>query len=93
MYNPFFGMGVTDIVGLDTWDISTVNQMTDFMKATSMTTTEYDKLLVAWNALNPVDGLAVNFGTSKYTTGSPAEAAKSNLISNDLWTITDGGGI
>jgi len=93
MYEPFYGLGVCDVVGLDTWDISTVSNMKDFLRGSTITTTEYDKLLVAWNALNPVSGLSVNFGTSKYTIGSPAEAAKSNLILSDLWTITDGGGI
>ena len=93
MYEAFYGLGICDVVGLDTWDISTVSIMNDFLRGSTITTTEYDKLLVAWDNLDPVDGLSVNFGTSKYTSGSAAETSRSNLISNDLWTITDGGGI
>jgi len=93
MYRMFRGIADDVIVGLDTWNIEKVNVFTGFLEGAKISTSEYDKLLVAWNALNPVDGLSVNFGTSKYTTGSPAEAGKSNLVLIALWTITDGGGI
>jgi surface protein len=93
MFEPFYNLGVCDIVGLDTWDISQVNQMTDFMKFTTITTVEYDKLLVAWDSQDPVNSLSVNFGSSKYTLASAAATARAGLITNDAWTITDGGGI
>jgi len=82
-----------DIIGLDTWNIEYVNNFTGFMSSTQMTTVEYDKLLISWDSQDAVNNLAVNFGTSKYTLGSSAETARAGLIANDLWTITDGGGI
>lgn len=85
--------GICDIVGLDTWDISVVNNYTSFMSGTKITTLEYDKLLISWDAQDAVDSESVNFGLSQYTLGGTAEAARANLITTDLWTITDGGGI
>ena len=93
MYETFSLLGTCDIIGLDTWDISQVNQITDFMNGTKITTVEYDKLLIAWNSQDAVNSLAVKFGTSQYTLGSAAATARASLISTDLWTITDGGGI
>ena len=85
--------GTRNIVGLDTWNIEKVNNFADFLVNSKITTSEYDALLIAWDAQNPVDGLAVNFGTSQYTLGGASATARASLISTDLWTITDGGGI
>jgi surface protein len=85
--------GTRNIVGLDTWNIEKVNNFSSFLINSKITTTEYDKLLIAWDSQNPVDSLTPNFGTSNYTLGSAAETARASLISTDLWTITDGGGI
>jgi len=93
MTQTFSGLGVCDIVGLDTWNIEKVTTFNSFMSSSTITTTEYDKLLIAWDSQNPVDGLSVNFGTSQYTLGSASATARASLISTDLWTITDGGGI
>ena len=93
MYRMFRDLADNVLVGLHTWNIEKVNVFTGFLYGTKITTTEYDKLLVAWDNLDPIDNLSVNFGSSKYTSGSAAETARASLISNDLWTITDGGGI
>lgn len=86
--------GVPDdiVIGLDTWNIEKVTDFNMFFNS-ALSTVEYDKTLVAWDTQNPINGLSVNFGRSQYTLGSSAETARANLISTDLWTITDGGGI
>ena len=89
----FQGLGVCDIVGMDTWNIAKVISFLNFCQGTTITTTEYDKLLIAWDSQDAVNSLSVNFGSSQYTLGGAAETARANLISTDLWTITDGGGI
>jgi hypothetical protein len=49
--------------------------------------------LIAWDAQGAMSySGTVNFGTSKYTSGGAAEAARTSLISK--WGgITDGGGV
>ena len=79
---------------ISTWDINQVTNFNDFMvNATGLSTTNYDLLLVGWEAQAPLTGKSVNFGGSKYTLGSAAETARASLISTYGWTITDGGGI
>lgn len=89
----FYNCGTFDLIGLDTWDISQINNYTSFLQLSKITTIEYDKLLIAWDSQDAVNSLAVNFGTSTYTLGSASATARAGLIANDLWTITDGGGI
>lgn len=89
----FAKFGALNLFGLDTWNISSLTQAWYFMFGTVIPTTEYDKVLVSWSNLDPINNVNMNFGASKYTLGSDAETARASLISNDLWTITDGGGI
>jgi hypothetical protein len=93
MGGMFRGIGSEKLIGLSTWNIEKVTNFNDFLRETKISTSEYDDLLIAWDAQNPVDSLTPNFGTSNYTSGSSAETARASLISTDLWTITDGGGI
>ena len=78
---------------IDGWDIEAVTSFTEFMTATTIPTARYDDTLVAWDAQNPVDGLSVDFGGSKYTLGSDAATARANLVSNDGWVLSDGGSV
>ena len=76
---------------MDGWDIESVTNFTSFLNASSIPTARYDATLIAWDAQNPVDGLAVDFGGSTYTAGGAAATARASLESTDSWTITDGG--
>ena len=85
---------LTDIVGVENFDIEGLNSTNDlntFISGGSIPTSRYDALLVNWDAQEPFDGMSPNFGNSTYTAGSAAATARANLISNDGWTITDGG--
>jgi len=85
---------LTDVVGVDNFNIEGLNSTVDlnsFMNNVTLPTARYDALLVNWDAQEPFDGMSPNFGKSKYTAGSAAATARANLISNDGWTITDGG--
>lgn len=74
------------------WDINQVTSFSFFMlSATGLSTTNYDALLVGWEAQAPSSGININFGGSKYTAGSAAATARQSLIDNYSWTITDGG--
>jgi surface protein len=91
--NMFFNADAFD-QDISAWDINQVTNFSNFMaSATGLSTTNYDLLLVGWEAQAPTSGLSVNFGGSQYTLGSAAATARASLISTYGWTITDGGGI
>ena len=78
---------------LSSWQISNVAYYTNFLAGGELSTANYDALLISWEAQGPTAGHTTTFGTSKYTLGGAAEAARASLISTYGWTITDGGGI
>ena len=74
------------------WDIANVTNMTTFMVGnTAFSTSNYDALLVAWEAQTPQSNISVSFGDAQYTSGSSAETARTSLINTYNWTISDGG--
>ncbi len=67
---------------------------------TAITTANYDAALVSWNnqcialGAGSAPNADINNSTNlKYTIGSTAETARTNLISTYGWNINDGGGI
>jgi len=90
---------------LSSWDINQVSNFTNFIvNAPGLSTTNYDLLLVGWEAnlqaAYPGGSgypytININFGGSQYTLGSAAEAARLRLTDPTIfaWTITDGGGV
>jgi len=73
------------------WDITSVTSMLSVFKNVTLSTANYDNLLVGWESQAPNTGLSPNFGSSQYTAGGAAATARASLISNYGWTITDGG--
>jgi surface protein len=76
---------------IGSWDINQVTNFTNFMNGVTLSTANYDALLIAWDAQGAMSySGTVNFGLSKYTAGGAADAARTSLISK--WGgITDGG--
>lgn len=99
--NSFFlNSGVDQ--SLATWDITSMTSAANFLLGGQLSTANYDATLVGWEATlqaaypsgagyTPV--ININFGSSQYTLGGAADAARASLISTFGWTITDGGGI
>lgn len=91
MFRMFYESNAFD-QDISSWDINQVINFGGFMqRATGLSTTNYDALLVGWEAQAPTSGININFGGSKYTAGSAAATARQSLIDNYSWTITDGG--
>lgn len=63
------------------------------MTNTGLITTVYDKLLIAWAAQSVHSGVSIDFGSSLFTAGGEAEAARNTLVTTKGWTISDGGSI
>jgi surface protein len=85
---------LTDINGIENFNIESLNgtsTLNAHLAGTSITTARYDALLVNWDAQDPLDNMTADFGNNQYTAGGTAAAARANLISNDNWTIQDGG--
>jgi len=82
---------LTDIIGLDNFNIEAVTTLNNFANDTTIPTNRYDALLISWAAQSVNSGVTANFGNSTYTAGGAAEAARNTLINTYGWTITDGG--
>jgi surface protein len=90
MEYAFYGCTALNM-DMSDWDVSNVASMNNFMNGSSLSTINYDLLLIAWSALSLKNTVLFNVGTTKYTGGGAAAAARANIISNFGWTITDGG--
>ena len=73
------------------WDIASVTNFTDMFADAELSTANYNALLVGWGGQTVSANEAFNAGNSRYSAGSAAETARSALINDDGWTITDGG--
>ena len=92
MSSMFISMGTVTpktITGLNTWNITRVTNLTSFLAGTTLDTTTYSNMLIAWDILDPVNSLTFNGGSSKYN--AAGQTARQSLITKDLWSITDGG--
>ena len=77
---------------ISSWDISNVTNFSNFMYGATLSTANYDALLIGWEAQSVQSGITINFGSSKYTGGGAAATARADLIAApNSWTITDGG--
>ena len=99
MSNIFFGSTSFD-QNLSAWNIANVTIFTNFAKNNTFSTSNYDAILIGWeetlqaafpNGSGYTPTISINFGNSEYNGGASAEAARTSLINNFNWTITDGG--
>ena len=99
MSNTFFGATSFD-QNLSSWDIANVTNFTNFSKNSTFSTSNYDAILIGWeatlqaafpNGTGYTPTISINFGNSEYTGGGAAATARASLVSNFNWTITDGG--
>jgi surface protein len=73
------------------WDISSLTTATGMFIGVTLSTANYDSLLVGWEGGAHNNGVNFHGGNSTYTTGSAADTARGVLTGTDGWTITDGG--
>ena len=74
---------------LGSWDVTSASYMVDFMKGITLSTANYNSILIGWAPQSVQNGVSVSFGNSKYSAGAAA-TARSTLVGKG-WTITDGG--
>jgi len=74
------------------WNVSSVTNMAGMFNGVTLSTSNYDSLLLGWSQLTLQDGVSFDGGNSKYSAGAAATARQS-IIDNFNWVITDGGQI
>ena len=70
------------------WNVEAVRFMTDMFLGVTLPTASYDAMLIGFNAQDLQSGRRLHGGNSNYCN---AASARTNMISSDGWTITDGG--
>jgi len=78
---------------LANWDITAVTLASSMLSSSGISTANYDATLIGWAAQSITNAVSIDFGSSQYTLGGAAEAARNTLVSTYGWTIVDGGGI
>ena len=71
------------------WDVSNVTNMIDMFMWVTLSTQNYDSLLIGWSKLSLQNGVTFNGGISKYS--SDAADERQSIINNFNWAIYDGG--
>jgi len=92
MWDMFYNAAAFD-QDLSGWDVGAVTTMRDMFRNVTLSTVNYDAILIGWEGLSPAlqDNVLFSAGRSKYTAGGAAATARANLITNHSWTITDDG--
>jgi len=72
--------------------MSSVTDMAGMFNGVTLSTPNYDSLLLGWSQLTLQDGVSFDGGNSQYSAGAAA-AARASIIDNSNWVITDGGQI
>ncbi|MFX1236125.1 MAG: BspA family leucine-rich repeat surface protein [Promethearchaeota archaeon] len=76
------------------WDVLSVTNMSMMFKGVTLSTANYDNLLIGWASLPALQSdVYFHAGGSRYTAGGFAEVARNSLVFNYSWIITDGGPI
>lgn len=78
--------------------IKVTNMTMMFLNANTLSTANYDAMLIAWGAQAVKDTVTFHAGDAKYTAGGAAATARAHLVlavvsGGHGWTITDGGAL
>jgi surface protein len=90
MQYMFYGATAFD-QDLSSWNVAGVTNMTQMFDSVTLSTANYDALLVGWESQAVQSGVTFDGGGSQYTSGSAAATARQALIDDHGWIITDGG--
>ena len=75
---------------IGSWNIINVTKLSAMFKDVTLSTANYDKLLIGWAGRTVKKEVVFDGGNSKYSAGAAANA-RAKLTGTYEWTITDGG--
>ncbi len=75
---------------LGSWNVTAMTNADKMFNGVTLSTANYESLLIGWNAQALQPGVTFDGGNSTVCSES-AIAAKNHMISSDSWTISDGG--
>lgn len=99
MFDRSFNL--TDIIGIENINVTNLRNTSSLTRilgdgstGVTLPTSRYDQLLINLAAQTKNQSTqTAHFGSSKYTAGGAAEAARTSLINNDGYAISDGGAV
>jgi len=74
---------------IGSWNVSSVKSMLGMFRGITLSTPNYDNLLLGWSQLTLQTDVMFDAGHSKYS--NAAKNARQAIITNFSWIITDGG--
>ena len=74
---------------IGTWDVTSLSDASYMFYGVTLSTSNYDDLLIGWAAQSVIHRVTFHAGDSKYS--SVANEARNYLESDSSWSITDGG--
>ena len=75
---------------IGSWNVGNLTYATEMFDSVTLSSFNYEALLVGWNAQTLQSNVTFDGGNSSYSS-SAAVIARANMISAYIWTITDGG--
>jgi surface protein len=75
------------------WDVTGVTTMSNMFFQATLSTANYDALLVGWEGQAVQNNVTFHGGSSTYTSAGAGGTARAALIADHTWSITDGGGV
>jgi len=75
---------------LGSWNVSSLEYAARMFDGVTLSTANYESLLIGWNAQTLQSGVTFSGGSSKYCSAA-AITARANMVESDAWIITDGG--
>lgn len=76
---------------IGSWNVSNVKYMYNMFKGVTLSTTNYNSLLIGWAGQTVQNGVTFSGGNSTYSPGAAADARAVLTGTTNNWTITDGG--
>lgn len=74
---------------LGNWNVSNVTDMSGMFSGVTLSTANYDNLLIGWSSLTLYPNVWFDGGNSRYS--DAGAAARQSIIDTYAWHITDGG--
>ena len=75
---------------LAAWDITNITDMSGLFNGVTLSTANYNAILIGWEAQTEQSGVTFSAGNSKYSAGVAA-TARGVLVNTSTWDISDGG--